>query len=436
MKKLNLILTAFLFACTSAFAQDYQISFSAGGDASAVETVEIQNLTQGTSLNLNGDDILHLVDVVTGVEQVEYSGQAVFAYPNPMRNSSRIFFSVEKPDHYRIEVYNLNGTCVASTTTKQEKGTHSFRLSGLSSGVYTVNVHSSSFNESFKLIAQGKSQGNIQLTHNSAGSNSFPNTLKSGKNLVQMQYNDGDRLLLQASAENGNYLSRQVIVPTQSEAVTFMFYSATDNNGYTYPTVTIGDQVWMAENLRATSYPDGTAIPQVTDNTEWANLADNNTDDAYCFYNNDNTTDYGALYTYAAAIGDNWARDNDPSTTGGQGVCPDGWHIATWGEWDALFDYLGGNAVAGGMLKETGTTHWASPNTDASNETGFTALPEGERDADNGVFYSESQYAYFWTGDHNTDGSTRYWRMFYNNAAVIDGYYSKSDGFSVRCVRD
>ncbi len=121
----------------------------------------------------------------------------------------------------------------------------------------------------------------------------------------------------------------------------------------------------MAEDLRVTHYPNGDPIPNVTDNTAWGNLGDNNTDDAYCFYNNDNTTDYGALYTYAAAIGDNWARDN----ADGQGVCPDGWHLPTVAEWQELVNYLGGSSVAGGKLKETGTTHWNSPNTGATNES-------------------------------------------------------------------
>ena len=120
-----------------------------------------------------------------------------------------------------------------------------------------------------------------------------------------------------------------------------------DIDGNNYLTVTIGTQIWMAENLRTTKYNDGTAIPLVTDNTTWANL----TTPAYCWYNNDaktNGSTYGALY--------NWYSVNTKK------LCPTGWHVPNDTEWTTLTTYLGGTAVAGGKLKETGTAHWYSPN--------------------------------------------------------------------------
>ena len=127
------------------------------------------------------------------------------------------------------------------------------------------------------------------------------------------------------------------------------------------PTVTICDQVWMAKNLDVTTYRNGDVISQVTDPTAWNAL----TTGAWCYYNNDpaNGTIYGKLY--------NWYAVNDP-----RGLAPTGWHIPTEGELIALSDCLGGQEVAGGKLKETGTAHWLSPNI-ATNETGFTALPGG-----------------------------------------------------------
>ncbi len=207
-----------------------------------------------------------------------------------------------------------------------------------------------------------------------------------------------------------------------------------DNN--VYETVTIGRQTWMAEDLKVTHYPNGDAILNITDNTAWENLADNSTDDAYCFYDADangvqDNTDYGFLYTYAAAIGDDWTRDN----TANQGVCPDGWHLPTDTEWTELTNELGGINV-GGKLKETGTSHWTSPNTGATNSSGFSALPGGYRDGGNGTFYHVGDNGY-WCSSTSSSSSNAYRRYIsYNGAIMYRDYHYKSSGFSVRCVRD
>ena len=115
-----------------------------------------------------------------------------------------------------------------------------------------------------------------------------------------------------------------------------------DYDGNFYQTVQIGNQVWMTENLKVTHYADGTTIPLVTDNTAWGNLDDNNTDKAYCYYNNDANGEgdiYGTLYTWAAAM--NGASSSSANPSGVQGVCPTGWHLPSNAEWTELTDYLG-----------------------------------------------------------------------------------------------
>lgn len=193
----------------------------------------------------------------------------------------------------------------------------------------------------------------------------------------------------------------------------------TDQDGNVYKTVTIGTQTWMAENLRTTSYNDGTSISNVTGATEWGNL----TTGAYCNYNNTTNTDtiatYGRLY--------NWYAVNTGK------LAPKGWHVPTDTEWTTLTDYLGGESIAGGKLKETGTTHWISPNTSATNESGFTALPCGYRSS-NGTFNGID--GYWWS---STEGSTvdAYERnVFYDDIGVFSYYFNKGSGSSVRCVRD
>ncbi len=191
-----------------------------------------------------------------------------------------------------------------------------------------------------------------------------------------------------------------------------------DGNGY--DTVHIGTQVWMAENLKTNHYKNGTAIAYPgSDNTAWQN----NTTGAYAWYNNDEATyknTYGALY--------NWHAVNTGS------LCPTGWHVPSDAEWTTLTTYLGGESIAGGKLKEVGLAHWISPNTAATNETRFTALPGGFR---------------YYDGTYQTIGSHGFWRsstfgtstplsrvMYYTNGETYSDSSDMSFGFSVRCIKD
>jgi len=197
--------------------------------------------------------------------------------------------------------------------------------------------------------------------------------------------------------------------------------TVTDIDGNTYQTVTIDTRIWMVENLKTTKYNDGTAIPLVaTDNIAWSNL----TEPGYCWYNNNQAmygNTYGALY--------NWYAVNTGK------LCPTGWHVPTDNEWIILTNYLGGESIAGGKLKETDTTHWNSPNTGATNETGFTALPGGYRSVD-GNFYYIGFDGYFWSATELGVNYAWYQEvMFYNSGfRLLNGL--KRNGFSVRCLRD
>jgi len=218
-----------------------------------------------------------------------------------------------------------------------------------------------------------------------------------------------------------------------------------DIDGNTYPTVLIGGQCWMAADLKVRTYPNGDPIPYIDNNVTWAALANNNIDDAYSFYgdsNNDGTIDiaypnYGALYTYSTAIADNWARDNSTTNSeGGQGICPDGWHLPTDAEWTNLTTFLGGISVAGGKMKETGTTHWNSPNTGATNSSGFTALPSGFRHSNNGTFRNVDQRSYWWSSTEFA-GSSAYNLNLHNLVAnAFRNGMNKSNGYCVRCLRN
>ncbi|HSY39235.1 MAG TPA: fibrobacter succinogenes major paralogous domain-containing protein, partial [Polyangia bacterium] len=157
--------------------------------------------------------------------------------------------------------------------------------------------------------------------------------------------------------------------------------SATDIDGNSYATVVIGKQEWMASNLKATRYNDGTPIPITEDAFTWANLSTG----SYSWYDDDITNKdvYGALYNwYVIQYLELRSRIDD--------ICPTNFYLPSRGVWEALVDELGGSMVASGALKEAGTSHWDPPNTGATNQSGFTALPAGNRD-DTGSFVAKGQ---------------------------------------------
>ncbi len=197
--------------------------------------------------------------------------------------------------------------------------------------------------------------------------------------------------------------------------------TVTDIDGNTYKTVKIGDQWWMAENLKVTHYRNGDAIPKVTNNNVWSGLSTG----AYCEYDNnsENVVTYGRLY--------NWYAVNDS-----RNIAPTGWHVPTDAEWQTLVDFLGGEKVAGGKLKEAGKTHWYSPNAGANNGSGFAALPGGHRNYNYGFFHSVGCYAAFWSSTELTSFSAWYRYLFYLYSEVPRHDDDKRCGFSVRCVMD
>ena len=190
-------------------------------------------------------------------------------------------------------------------------------------------------------------------------------------------------------------------------------------------------QVWMVENLKVTHYRNGDSIPNVTDNAAWWAL----TTGAYCEYNNNisSVATYGRLY--------NWYAVSDS-----RNIAPTGWHVPTDAEWKQLEMTLGmsqaqadsigwSGTTEGGKLKEAGTTHWLTPNTGATNESGFSALPGGYRYYNYGTYMDTGNYAYFWS---STEYSNYAWyrTLLYYSSALHRNLNYKEDGFSVRCVKD
>lgn len=196
--------------------------------------------------------------------------------------------------------------------------------------------------------------------------------------------------------------------------------SVSDKDGNTYKTILIGTQTWMVRNLRTTKYNDGTPIPVVNDPDLWYSLSE----PACCWLNNDpvRKVTYGILY--------NWHAVNSGR------LCPTGWHVPDDSEWTVLTNFLGGENIAGGKMKESGVTHWFSPNTGATNEIHFFALPGGLRLNDQGAKYEDlGEAGYWWSTTSGAEwASIRSLR--YDSFRIERQFYSKNSGLSVRCIRD
>jgi uncharacterized protein (TIGR02145 family) len=226
---------------------------------------------------------------------------------------------------------------------------------------------------------------------------------------------------------NSNWLAflRKSLLAIMAIILCFSLFgqTVTDVDGNVYNTITIGTQTWMAENLKTTKYRNGdtigTTIPEIlnvsgepTAKYQWAYQG-----------NEGIAAVYGRLYTWNAI-------------TDSRNVCPTEWHVPSDAEWTVLSNFLGGENIAGGKVKEAGTLHWAPPNTGATNESGFNALPGGIRGID-GLFSYYSGYAGWWSSTEIGVNSAWYRNVVYNSDTLKrDNYCLRSNGFSVRCLKD
>ena len=214
--------------------------------------------------------------------------------------------------------------------------------------------------------------------------------------------------------------SEDTIYGSAISFTTSNFGTVTDIEGNVYKIITIGTQTWMADNLKSSKYYDDLSIPLVEDDAAWAALSS----PGYCWYKNDETsfkTPYGALY--------NWYAVNSGK------LCPTDWHVPNETDWNTLETYLGGENIAGGNLKETGTDYWVDPNTGATNIGGFSALPGGFRHSD-GKFFDFGFSGYWWSSKQYISTSAYFRFIHYNESPVFRLYNLKKNGFSVRCLKD
>jgi hypothetical protein len=321
-------ITILLMLCLSvqySFGQDYQITFSAKGASSSIDSVRVENVTQNKHIIIGGSDVLRLQKNVTvDVEKFNHPDKNLRIYPNPIQEYGKVDFYTPVSGTASIDLFDMSGQKLFGVKKEMEMGINSFILSGLGKGVYFLRFHSQAYNYTGKIISWAENLSVESIRFNDFSYSSALNSnLKSAKAEVKMQYNTGDQLKYTASSDNYNITIPDV--PSENKTIIFEFVECKDADDNNYPVVQLGTQIWMAENLKTTTYNDKNGIPLETDNLVWESM----TSPGYCWYDNNKATygeKYGALYNwYAVETGK---------------LCPAGWHVPSDEEWTILSDFL------------------------------------------------------------------------------------------------
>ena len=431
--KISFMSIVLLLTTVHAVALDYSISFSGFGASTNVDSVQVQNLTKGTSVTVPTGSVLNLNDVANAVDKLNADIESVGIYPNPIQTSSTLTFNSIKAGNTQIMAYTLEGKKTLEYSVKLEEGTNSFQLN-LPAGIYNIQIIGNGYHYNAKAISQSLICSSPQLSMNGQSSNT---RIQKTKNFAStsLLYHTGDQLLYKAYS--GKNITVVTDKPLGSKTINFEFVECKDADNNYYGVVRIGDQIWMLENLKTGKYNDGSVIPYVTDSATWAN----NVKDAYCWYNYDTTKKdvYGALY--------NW------DCVGTSKLAPKDWHVAYDEEWTILENYLTSNGhnfdgtTTGNKMAKSlaSTTLWQSDsrtdtiigsignNPSANNSSGFSAVPGGC--LYNGFNNQLGITTNWWTATAQ-DSANAWSRDLFNNSVGYSRYYEYfRPGKSVRCVR-
>jgi uncharacterized protein (TIGR02145 family) len=339
-------------------------------------------------------------------------------------------FSSSLPEnryYWQVEVLNQNGMKTLGPVWSFDVGNYPFKpsvgtvnASGIGNNSATVGgiIHNDGGSP---VLQKGVCYSN---TPNPTLANTFTNN-GSGDNLFTTTLNN-----LQ---QGTTYYYRAYATNSKGTGYGEEYSFTTTGNNAGNNSVTIGTQIWQAKNLDVSTYCDGTPIPEITDPTAWANA----TTGAWCYYNNDpaNGAVYGKLYNWYAVAGIyDTASANNPALR--KKLAPNGWHVPTDTEWTVLENTLGGSNIAGGKLKEIGTTHWISPNVGATNSSGFKAIPGGVNYNFGVMFFQIGEKGSWWCSNQYDINHAYFRELSSYNEVVYRAYSIKGAGYSVRCVKD
>lgn len=444
MKKILFTLVTTFFAVWT-MAQDepvaplqYDMTFKGRGEATSVQTVKVENLTRGTSLDLSGADILRLTNTPSqnGIEDIKNAPKVhSVVYPNPSYGQASVIFANRVAGKVQISITDLSGKTMANSVFELETGKHSAILPAMPNGTYIVSLSGTGINEAVKWVSYGGGNGGtIRLegvTDNApmaapAAKNDdvadvetrqvtslqdrkptstvywpvIPQEVRAANaNIVEMLYADGE--LLRFTGKNGNMKTIVMAIPSISHNITFDFFACTDASGYHYTIVNAGGLLWMVEDLRMVS-GGSTGIAQITNAEAWADTYSENIPKAAYYQYSSSNAGQGAFYNYAAA----------------KLAMPAGWNLPTQGEIDYMFKHFAnGDATQGyargtQLLKSRASGDWTL--TPAGLDTvSFCGIAAGELNT-SGAFAGKGSLMRYWTRS-TKNLKPNYWGILNNN---------------------
>jgi uncharacterized protein (TIGR02145 family) len=460
--KTNLIIVLLFLATINLYGQNYYVIDFVGLGGS-IESISIDNISQGTNIEMNGGDILHLLFNPVSVIDMEIATSKLSIFPNPMKQMCNIEFFNGKEGLVNIILYSITGEQIYAYSCVLPKANHNFVLSGVVSGSYIIAIQTETDFFTERFISLNSSGSSINLNYSKELTDNFvePALRKVNNNyrsrtIVEMQYNIGDELRFTGFSEG---VEDVVIYDSPNSDMTYSFVfsdifecgnpilDARDSK--IYQTVRIGNQCWLAENLKFLpedldfdpASEGSTTDPYyyVYDFEDGGSFAELEASD---FYENYNT--YGILYNWSAAMG--WDGQGDPPGEAYQGICPEGWHLPSHDDWTTLEKNVGsdpdafpyGGATVGFLGTDEGDAI-KDPNFDWCNNnpcgtSGFNARPGGRRYT-GGIFYGIGTGARWWT---STEFGAGAWRRYLEDVQSGINRFTdyKTFGFSVRCVKD
>lgn len=451
--KTKFFLSILAFAITiSAFGQKttMELTFTAenSGIYVPLDSILIENLTQGGDTALYAPDTVLVLDYVTSISDNETIGENSFSvsqnYPNPFNGKTKVNLFLPEKENIKIAICDILGRELVQYENQLNRGNHSFAFYAGNETYYLLTITIKQSSKTIKMLNANSNTtigGKCKLVYNGFVDNEIG--FKSQRDINNFGFNLGDELKYTVYADIGE--RARIDSPIGNQTYSFQFGiltpcpgtpSVTDIDGNTYNTVQIGDQCWMKENLKTTRYRNGTSIPNVTVDSTWANL----TTGAYKWYDNDISWKdlYGALY--------NWYATDDTNS-----LCPSGWHAPTNDEWTALTDFIGGtdsphgnelksclqvNSPLGGNCNTTNHPRWDENSSDwGTDDYGFSGLPGGIHLIEEwGRNWAIGQQGIWWSSE--LDSGNAMTRTLYLGGSVGVSSYSKEYGMSVRCLRD
>ena len=424
-------------------AQVIELAFTEtlNGVYAEIDSIQVSNLTQGGDTTLYWPDTTLMI-LNVGIQQQTGTKQDGLSMTlegnNPVSGQSNLLLYVPEDGLVEIGVSDLTGRQQLFLSKFLFSGVHQFRFTAGTENFYVIKARSNTSVCALKIINAGFNyQRRSGLEYVGASSEFI--TVKTRKSSKSFFFSQGDLLkftgfdigistVIVATVQSSQVYTFSLGMNIPCQGIPFFTYS-----GQTYNTVKIGSQCWMKENLNI-----GTMATSLQTSASHSDCGSNLTVEKYCF-NNDpaNCAIYGGLY--------DWDEMMEYKPSNLKGICPVGWHIPSDADWCILTSYLdtavicnqtgwSGTDIAG-LLKEPGLTHWVSPNTAATNQSGFAALGTGYRTA-YGYFGYFQRYNHFWCSTETTATTAKYRSLSYNSPEIGRNSSMKTFGYSVRCVKN